>query len=90
MDVPDLFGENVTLPCSIVFFANEMRDSAPEVYRTECKVSELDEGLARLVYNQRGASATILNLYEPSEINRLSSKAAHWDIRILTTQDCYA
>ncbi len=71
VDVPDLFGENVTLPCSIVFFASEMRESAPEIYRTAANVADLDESLSRLVKNQRGASATILNLYEPSEINRL-------------------
>ncbi|MCA9443579.1 MAG: SAM-dependent DNA methyltransferase, partial [Candidatus Omnitrophica bacterium] len=70
VDVPDLFGKTVALSCAIVFFANEIRESAPEVYRTESMAADLDEGLSRLIYNQRGASATVLNLYEPSEIQR--------------------
>ena len=71
VDVPDLFGESVSLPCSIVFFANTIRDSAGQPYRTERAAGELDESLSRYIYSQRGASASVLNLYDPSEIQRL-------------------
>ena len=60
------------MPCSIVFFASAMRNSTgAQLCRTERATSELDSELSRRIYSQRGASATVLNLYEPSEIQRL-------------------
>jgi len=71
VDVADLFGKNVDLPCSMAFFVNQLKSDPPDRFRTDRKAAELDEDLARTIYSHRNASGTILNLYEPSEVQRL-------------------
>ncbi|MCG3144179.1 MAG: hypothetical protein HONDAALG_01572 [Gammaproteobacteria bacterium] len=71
VDVPDLFGKDVDLPCSIAFFAQTRREPISDPFRIERKACDLDEDLARRLYNERYQTCTMLNLYQQSEVQRL-------------------
>jgi superfamily II DNA or RNA helicase len=71
VDVPDLFGKAVDLPCSISFFAKSRREPISDPFRVERKSAQLDEELARRIYSEKNATCTLVNLYEQSEVQRL-------------------
>ncbi|MCA9425728.1 MAG: SAM-dependent DNA methyltransferase, partial [Candidatus Omnitrophica bacterium] len=71
VDVPDLFGGNVDLPCSIAFFMKDLKTGRPGLFRTLRNAADLDEELVDEITSRRNASGMIFDLSDHSEVQRL-------------------